>query len=355
MKKSKPPKIDLTGYRYAPALPAIEFMSYSLINPIMRLGLKEYWKYWKLAPSLTELTAFVGVDLENQQYAKAISTHQNRMRGYFAINGLISVTLYLFIGLLVLAFIVFAVIFMSRGKLPSNISKYTSWVSTVLFLFVLFAALRLAGRISSTILDRYYADSLAYSACLNLYIHLLKENSLMLTRDRQHLLIRIQSLRRYLILLSYQYPTSELGSKNWALSQFKQMEAFVREKESQIIAPQADTQAKMSAELFSLLTILLTAQYGEFKYTSVSEAEEVASGQGIRTRGWLIRFLGHISPLILIAANYYFKDQFQAIGFDNQIVALVGLAWLLLALDAILNLGIVDRITGLAKAMSELR
>lgn len=352
MKKSSPPKIDLTGYRYSSMLPAIELTPIALINPIRRLGSK-----WNQIPNptLSELTALVGIDLENEQYAKAINTHQNRMRFYFIVNAVLAAVLYFAIALLAIALIVLMVFFVNRGSIVWGNSKFLSWIYLILFYVIIAISFRLAGRISSTILDRYYADSLAYSACLNLFIHLNKENSLMLTRERQHLLIRIRGLRRYLILLSYQYPTSELGPTNWARSQFKQMEMFVREKESQIIAPQVDTQSKMSAELYNLSKILLMAQYGEFRYESISEMDEVAITQEIRTKGWLIRFLGLISPLILLAVNYYFRESLQAIGFDNQIVALVGLAWLLLALDANLNLGIVERITSLAKAMRELR
>jgi uncharacterized membrane protein len=352
MSKSKPPKIDLTGYRYYSILPAIELTPVALINPLKRSHTK--WSR-KIAPSLTELSALVGINLENEQYAKAISTHQNRMMFYFAINGLLASVVYLAIGAVLLFFVVFTFIIMSRGDIPPSLSRNTSWITTILFFFVFGTILQLAGRISSTILDRYYADSLAYLACLNLIVHLNKENSLMLTRERQHLLIRVRGLRRYIILLSYQYPTRELGSKNWAHSQFKQMETFIREKESQIIAPQADTQSKISTELYDFLKILLTAQYGDFKYQSVPESEETVQTQENQTRSWVIRFLGLISPIILIIVNYYFKEQLQAIGLDNQIVALVGLAWLLLALDANLNLGIVDRIASLAKAMRELR
>lgn len=354
MKKSKPPKIDLTGYRYAPALPAIELMSYALITPIWRLRTKENRK---IASSLTELTVLIGVNLENEQYAKATSAHQNRMRDYSVINVLIFIMLYLSIAILMLAFIVFTIIFMihTNVHLPSYISgKYTSWITTAIFLLIFFILVRLAFRVTNTLLDRYYADSLAYTACLNLLIHLMKENSLMLNRERQHLLIRIRGLRRYLILLSYQYPTGDLGLKNWAHSQFQQMVSFILEKESQIIAPLADTQSKMIAELHSLLVILLTAQYGEFNYTGAAETETSTLGQTDR-RSWLLKSLGLVSPLLLLAANFFFKDQFQAIGFDNQVVALIGLAWFLLAIDANLNLGIVDRISGLAKAMRELR
>jgi len=351
MGKNKQPKIDFTGYRYYRIMPPVELTPIALINPLKRLHTR--WSL-NLVPTLTELTALVGIDLENEHYAEAINTHQKRMKFYFAINALLSSMVYLAIGITFIAFIFLSVIIISRGNIPTSLSKYTSWVTTILFYIVLGISFQLAGRISSTILDRFYADSLAYLSCLNLIVHLNKVNSLMLTRERQHLLLRIRGLRRYLILLSYQYPTSELGSNNWARSQFKRMEVFILEKESQIIAPQADTQKQMSAELYDLLQILLIAQYGEFKYASIAETEETVSEQESK-KNWLIRLLGLAGPFLLLATNYYLKDQIEAIGFDNQIVALIGLAWLLLALDANLKLGIVDRITNLAKAMRELR
>ena len=187
MKKSQMPKIDLTSYRYAPALPAIEiFPPYALISPIWVRTKKNR----KFVPSLTELTTLVGVNLENEQHAEAIKTHQNRMRVYFVVNALISSVLYLSIAILLAAFFVLTIIFMIRGNISLPISgKYTSWIPTALFILVFLITFRLAGRIATTLLDRYYADTLAYVACLNLLIHLMKDNSLMLTRDRQHLLI----------------------------------------------------------------------------------------------------------------------------------------------------------------------
>ena len=351
MGKNKLLKIDPTVYRYYPIMPLVEFTPIALINPLKRLDNNQRFK---TVPNLTELTALAGINLDNEQYAEATKTHQNRMRIYFMINALLSIAVYLAVGLLFIAFVIVSVIIISRGNIPASLSKYTSWVTTVLLFIVVSISFQLAGRISSTILDRFYADSLAYLSCLNLIIHLNKPNSFLLTRERQHLLLRIRGVRRYLILLSYQYPTSELGSNNWARGQFKRMEAFILEKESQIIAPQADTQKQMSAELYDLLQILLTAQYGEFKYTSITETEESVPEQGQQSN-WLVRLLGLTGPFLLLATNYYFKDQIEAIGFDNQVVALVGLAWLLLALDANLKLGIVDRITNLAKAMRELK
>jgi len=353
MGKSKSPKIDLTDYRYISASPSLQLFSYALIAPIIKAGKK---RGWNPAISLTDLTTLIGVDLSNEQNAEAVQTHQNRMRSYLWINALVSMSMYISVVFILLGSIVVSLA-TNPGFMLLYIAGrwYAPWVTGMVLIIIYFIILRLVGRVSSTILDRYYADSLAYVACLNLFVQLTKENTLILTKERQRLLHRIRGLRRYLILLSYQYPTNELGIENWARSQFRKMEAFTREKESQIIAPQVDTQSKMSGELYGLLNILLTAQYGEFKYDGISEAEELVQTQETRKRSWLIRLLGLVSPIILLAANYYFKAQLQALGFDNQIVALIGLAWLLLALDANLNLGFVDRITSLAKAMRELR
>lgn len=354
-KKSKSPKIDLAVYRYFNAIPAFEELSqpYALVNILHRVDKKKRFL------SLAELTALMGVDLENEKFAKAVKAHDNRIRAYRLISFLINLVLYLSIFILFLTVIISVIVLAGLFSAPIHLSQgfvsnLIGFLFMIIMIVVVMTALRLAYRITSTIIDRYYSDTLAYSACLFLLIHLTKENALMLVNERQRILNRIRTLRRYFLLLPYQYSVTELESTNWARIKFKQMENFIREKEGQIVAPLADTQAKIIDDFQSLLLILLTAQYGEFKYTSVVETELTALAQTDR-RGWFLKSVGLITPLLLLTANFFFKDQFQAIGLDNQVVALIGLAWLLLAIDANLNLGIVDRITGLAKAMRELR
>ena len=50
----------------------------------------------------------------------------------------------------------------------------------------------------------------------------------------------------------------------------------------------------------------------------------------------------------------YFPSVVKIIGLENRVISLVALAWLLLAIDVNLKLGVVDRIVGIAKAFREL-
>jgi hypothetical protein len=185
----------------------------------------------------------------------------------------------------------------------------------------------------------------------------MKENALILPADRKQILTRIRTLKKYLVLLSYQYAGSNPPTNSWADRQFKLIKRFVEEKEWQITAPLTDTHSKILGELQSLVEILMTARYGDFKFKSTATAsneEPVMNHLSHIFRG-VLKLLGIITPLLLLIGIYFFPEQFRTLGFDNKVVALVCLAWLLLAIDINLNLGIAERVGELVKAFRELR
>jgi hypothetical protein len=120
----------------------------------------------------------------------------------------------------------------------------------------------------------------------------------------------------------------------WAGRQFKRMEAFVEAKENQIIAPTAASQTEIFAELRSLVEILLT-------------------GRPPRLAG-VLKFLGLITPVFLVLAVFFFPEQLSFLGIERNVISYISLAWLLLAIDASLKLGIVQGLSNLAKSIKDL-
>ena len=68
----------------------------------------------------------------------------------------------------------------------------------------------------------------------------------------------------------------------------------------------------------------------------------------------IMKLLATLFPLVLLILMYFLPSQFEFLGIEKRVVALISLAWLLLAIDANLKLGVVDRVSSLAKAFKDL-
>lgn len=306
--------------------------------------------------NIMELGNSVGLNKDDQ--IKLLTIHYDRLRKYTTVSLIVSTLFYLLFALIGL--ILIAVLLSLMGLTPPGSLPYTNNVTPtvlyILFFVTVIFALQIADRITSVILDRQYADTLAFVTCLNLIVQLAQSESFLHVKDHLITIRRVRGLRNQIILLSYQYSGANPTMNDWIRNRFSRMEQFVELVEQQIVMSSSKTQENLLRALMPFLKVLLTRQYGEFAHKdNVSKLDKNMQNQSSPTRGRLLKFLGVASPILLLVANYLFRDLFQIVGLENQLVALVGFSWFLLALDANLNLGIVDRISSLAKAIRELR
>ncbi len=347
-------KTDLPAYRFRNIILVLEWLTpLQLTNPLMRER-RENEK--NSIPSLKELGIIVGLDFENEFNTAALEEHQRRFKLYQQRNNWLTWILYLLIGAPALMVILRALIF---AGLPA-IGKGSIFSDVIFYIFLFtsaYIAINAANRLASAWIDRDYAGTLAFVTCLYLLTHLTKTNLLAFTKDRQQLLIRMRGLKKYLALLPYEFAVLDSPAESWARLRFKYMAAFVDAKENQIIAPLANTQTEMIAEIQPLLNILLTGRYGEFTFESPAAASAAVSTTDAPVSIWnrILKFLGSVTPLFLLIAMFLYPDQFKILGLDNNTIGLISLAWLLLAIDANLKLGIVDRLGMLAKTFKDLK
>ena len=295
---------------------------------------------------LKELGGALGMNIKNETVASSFARGQRRFDLYKRLYLSFSVIGYLLIG--VPMFIFLAAVFALSGI------NYNNW-ALIPILMLFYMCYKLSNRIVSVLLDRYYADTLSFVTCLYLLANVAKQDALAQPQDRKQLLARIRGLRKYLILLPHQFATSSLPQTSLAPTQFRSMAEFTEEKENEIIAPCASTQLELFAELQAFSDVLLTANYGEFKYKSSALAETpTSSDSSTGALTGILKLIGTVLPLALLLFMYFFPAQFSFLGIENKVVALVSLAWLLLAIDANLKLGIVDRVSSLAKAFRDL-
>ena len=343
-RKSEMP--DFSIYEFTTVFIKIDFPM-QLLSPARKKG---YKSDKQSIPTLAELGAAMGLNTENKTIKETLKCHQDRFRSYQFLHQLLSFVVYLLIGSLIFLLVVLLA-YVIIGDANTNF--------TILFLLPLlilfYIAIRISQRIVSAILDPRYADTLSFVSCLYLLANLAKNNPLVNFRDRKQLLSRIRALKKYILLIPNQYSVDEIPTDGWARKQFKRLAQFTEEKENQIIAPLANSQRDLFEEITQLLNILLSGNYGEFKYEAKASSEAAIPKNIFSVvTGGILKFLGTVIPIVLLVVMYFFPEQFKFLGIDNKIVSLVSLAWLLLAIDANLKLGIVDRIIGLAKAMKEL-
>lgn len=348
MSKSKEKKAlpDLSMYDFRTTFISLEYPMHFL-SPVMG---REKAGEKSSAPSLLELGEELGLNTRDKSVEFLLQQHQKRFQTYKSLYVVFSLLGYLLIGGFALTLFAFvAVLLFDFESTDFNVFIYV-------FIFMLaYIAFKTASRIVSVLVDHYYADTLSFVTCLYLLANLAKENALARARDRNQLVRRARALRKYLILLPYQFQVTDAPSHSWARQQFRLMEQFAEAKENQIIAPSTGSQMDIFAELRAFLEILLTGNYGEFKYESPSGAETALQASPSRsTVGSLLKFLGTITPLIILLLLYFFPKQLGFLGIENRVISLVSLAWLLLAIDSNLRLGIVERISTLAKAIKEL-
>ena len=76
---------------------------------------------------------------------------------------------------------------------------------------------------------------------------------------------------------------------------------------------------------------------------------------GQRLASGLPRFFGIVLPLTLMGLYLWRPDLLPFINLSPDVVTLIFLAWLLLSIDALLNLGVVSGLANLAKGLKELK
>ena len=131
---------------------------------------------------------------------------------------------------------------------------------------------------------------------------------------------------------------------------------YVLERGRWLIAARQETLPALRRDFRALAPIYITGNYGDFAWANLLRAE---GGQpasvGQRLASGLPRFFGIVLPLTLMGLYLWRPDLLPFINLSPDVVTLIFLAWLLLSIDALLNLGVVSGLTNLAKGLKELK
>lgn len=217
-----------------------------------------------------------------------------------------------------------------------------------------------ALRFSSVVTGRLFAETLCIETFMYLIVELSRDDVLTRSTRRKGLLIRINHLAQNTLLLSSRYASKDEINKNWLEKHFRHMERYIREREQWVIAPRETTLDDLRQDFYSLLAnIYMTGDYGNFKWSSGDKETKPEVSKSSRLQYLLTklpRFLvGIVLPLVGLGLIVMGRgDLFTETHIDPKIWTLIFITWFLLAIDAILKIGIVAGFTDVAKGLKDL-
>ena len=279
-----------------------------------------------------------------------IPFHKKRL----ALYDFLQVFAYIFVFLILAIFLFFA---MAISFAALNVSFTSQGVLENSLLFGLLIIIAVfALRIAVIFVDKHYADTLSAISSIYLLIELAQDDVITDPEKRRELLNRVRILERNIQLLPLCFSSGSSQNDLWIYSYFKKIENYVREREKWVVASTEKTLKTLREDFSTLAEIMVSGNYGEFIPKEQERDEE--PDQNLPTSPKytsLLRLLATILPFILLIAIFIFPNAINALGIDNNIVALFLLAWLLLAIDSSLRLGILDNATTIIKTLRELR
>lgn len=339
--------MELMGYNHL--LPPLGFVA----TKDVITNLDDFRRFSRRYKTMYLCDVVKAIGIEDEASVANLQQHWKRVRQY---NNLILPLSYLLAiviltsALLILIGSLFAIY---RDFSDSFDSLLDSTFAFVLFMFLFLVLIQVSRRIVHSVLNRYYGNTLVVVSAIFFMVDLLRKEALTSFSNRRHLQSQLHALGQYALQLAYQFKSESPEDQLWIYSHFKGLERYVREHERLIVAPKPDSLEILRRDFYLLMKILITGNYGEFAYDYQS-ASESATPKSNRTLRVILGFVGFLIPSFVLYMLYSYPQRIVDMGINVNTVTMVSLAWLLLTIDATLKLGIVERITGLAKTIRDL-
>ena len=209
-------------------------------------------------------------------------------------------------------------------------------------------------RLGILIAGKRYASTLCLLVCIYIVFELEQDDILSIDRIKIRLLNRIDFLAKYIPLVGLNISHSEPSVREWALQYFKTMQKYVRQLERTVIAPKSDTLQSLRKDFYTMAGILLHGNYDEIDWVTLTSSDQDKPKTSRQQIGSIIQGVVGIGiPIVLLLAVIFYPGIIpNSIGTDK--ISLIAIAWLLIAVDVNLRLGVIDRILDIAKAIKEL-
>jgi len=257
-----------------------------------------------------------------------------------------------------------------NGKIPTSVAErviegcHKNLLNarfTVIFwtYFLMSYVLALAlSRMAVYYINRRFAPSLCVYAAYGIILDLSDDSALSSPSKKRRLQKRISQLARFTLLLRSRYASRDRLVDGWSNDHFQNISRIITERERWVIAPIAGTLGDLRIDFSKLIEIYLHGLYGE--HASLlpeppAEQEEVPQSLWWEKVRRIPPLLGMLVPLILMGTYLWRPESFPLLDLDAETVALIFISWLLLSIDAVLDLGIVRNLVDLAKGIRGLK
>lgn len=261
----------------------------------------------------------------------------------------------LFLGLLALIRIVKPLIISTELESRFWLKIVETVILLVIQLLFMFVVVRVAFRLGSALTNKNFAESLCVMIAVYIVVDLSRDDILTDPRKKKTFLTRLDDLARVTLLLSSRYSSRNETNQQWINSHFRQLRQYILERARWAVAPTESTLSDLRQDFYRLASMYLEGSYGTFSWNAEPEPSQQSLPWKTRVFGSVPSFLGIIVPLVLMGLLLRKPAYLQSVGVSSNVIALILIAWLLLAVDSALKLGVVAGITNLAKEIKNLK
>jgi hypothetical protein len=210
-------------------------------------------------------------------------------------------------------------------------------------------------RIRQLLVDRHFAESLSATHAMYLLADLHREDVLARADRRRELVSRFDGLSRAVRLLALRYGSNEPGMRMTVQRHFREISRYITERRMWAVTPVETTLEDLRRDVRELVRIFTMGTYGEFRWAAEpADPPPPAGGWKPLLRG-IGKTVGLLAPPAAMVYLLQHPQQLQALGSSSEMIGVMLGAWVLLALDSVLQLGVISGLVGLAKSIKELK
>jgi hypothetical protein len=308
---------------------------------------------------LEDLVASVGLYKTNLQpvlvfHNKRLHLRQGIRRIVYQLSSLALLLLFV-IGLFALMKIVKPLVL--NAELEARfLSKVIEAAIIITFqLMFLLVAARIAFSLASALTNKNFAESLCVMVAVYIVVDLSRDDILLDPRKRKTLVTRLNDLARVTRLLAVRYGSKNETNQQWINSHFGRLQHYILERARWAVAPTTSTLNDLRQDFYKLACMYVAGSYGSFSWELERSLPERSPAWTNRIFRAIPSLLGIVAPMILMVVLLREPHYLETVGISSNVVALVLIAWVLLAIDGALKLGVVAGIANLAKEIKSLK
>jgi hypothetical protein len=211
-------------------------------------------------------------------------------------------------------------------------------------------------RLLFRIMEYLIPETLCIMQIINLNLELTRDDVIYRRDVKSMILFRMNYLARVTTLIPWHYGIGKPSNQKWMQQHFQNIAYYIRERRRWLITPTETTLEDIRRDFRELAYLYLTGLYGNWQWQSFElETEIIKQTRFQKIQGTLIRFVGIILPLLIMAFYILFPDKFP--NADAEILKnlpYIFIAWLLVSLDITLKLGVIESLTKLITGLKDL-